>query len=581
MPGSQHLLEPAAARQLLLVRAVDEADAQDKLISVAERELADAEALRAGGATFDPLTFLQARARRLAVLIDSRLPRLAALQDAEPWRQGFAWGLPLAACLLGVALDRIDNPRQVNMLSPPLLAVLLWNLLVYAGLLAGRWLPRDWLPASPVAGLQRRMAGLRVPRRGGSVRSDAAQRFHQLWFSATARQQGWWWRQVLHATAAGWAIGVAISIVVGGLVREYRVGWESTLLDAPQVHAFLRALFAPVVALLPFDSFSVGEIERMRFGSGAAVGVAEARHWLWMYLSLLALLVVLPRAALALWARWRGRREGGQVMVDLADPYFTRVLGRARMAQAMQLLARQVLRAAREAEPVAGGALSLRQLVSASERDAMLQARESAAGALLARLHAAQRETMRAWLALYGLPPDAAAAWERQLDAGHFRLQQPVDSPQASMAGAASGAAMGAGIDLMTGGLTLGAAALLGALVGGAAAYTAAHRKNRTAPTGAAQIQPDDQVLRQLVEAGLVLYFAVVRGQQGLQEQERIAAAVAHAQAELDDLWLQAREGQGEDVALERRAASLLREIALQSGAEGDAGLRTSPACPA
>ena len=34
------------------------------------------------------------------------------------------------------------------------------------------------------------------------------------------------------------------------VVREYRVGWESTLLDLPQVHFVLRALFAPVVGVV-------------------------------------------------------------------------------------------------------------------------------------------------------------------------------------------------------------------------------------------------------------------------------------------------------------------------------------------
>jgi len=42
-----------------------------------------------------------------------------------------AWLLPLAALLAGGFIDRIDNPRQVNLLSPPLLAFLLWNLGVY------------------------------------------------------------------------------------------------------------------------------------------------------------------------------------------------------------------------------------------------------------------------------------------------------------------------------------------------------------------------------------------------------------------------------------------------------------------
>ncbi len=42
-----------------------------------------------------------------------------------------ARGLPLAALLLGLAIDRISNAHRVDLLSPPLLTVLAWNLAVY------------------------------------------------------------------------------------------------------------------------------------------------------------------------------------------------------------------------------------------------------------------------------------------------------------------------------------------------------------------------------------------------------------------------------------------------------------------
>ena len=79
-----------------------------------------------------------------------------------------------------------------------------------------------------------------------------------------------------------------------------------------------------------------------------------------------------------------------------------------------------------------------------------------------------------------------------------FHEQQTVDAPQAGMAGAATGAAMGAGIDLLTGGLTLGAAAALGAMIGGGAAYAAAAWKNRGSATGQPQVQLGDELLQTL-----------------------------------------------------------------------------------
>src|SRR5690606_35815867 len=131
----------------------------------------------------------------------------------------------LAACLLGAAADRIDNPQRINMLSPPLLAVLFWNLLAYAVLAAGWFLPRRPPGGSPLVAWQRWLA--REPgaaARRGRIHHAVLARFQQHWLRATAGQQVRWGQQVLHTTAAAWAVGLALSIVLGGLVREYRVG---------------------------------------------------------------------------------------------------------------------------------------------------------------------------------------------------------------------------------------------------------------------------------------------------------------------------------------------------------------------
>ncbi|WP_460890712.1 DUF2868 domain-containing protein, partial [Ramlibacter alkalitolerans] len=330
------LLDEASARQLVLARAVEDVDTQGKILSAVEREQIEREALEAsrgkaaGGVDFPE--YLQQRARRMLAVVENRQPRIAALQDPEGWQRWLLLAIPLAACVLGAAIDRIDNPHQVNMLSPPLLGVLAWNLTVYVVMLLSLFLPRA--PHLPVAGLQRWLAGLPRPgRRTGRLHTDVLARFHEQWLRVTASQQWLWFKQLLHLSAGGWALGLAFSIVLGGIVREYRVGWESTLLDVGQVHAFLRALFAPVVALLPFESFSVADLQRMSFHSGAAIGVEEARRWVWMYLALLFLLVVIPRAVLAAWSGWRRRRLARAVRIDLRDPYFVQVLARVSPAR--------------------------------------------------------------------------------------------------------------------------------------------------------------------------------------------------------------------------------------------------------
>src|SRR3954463_4065934 len=248
MDDSTLRLDEASARRLVLARAIDDVDIRGKLLSELEREQLEREALEASrgspAAELDLAQYLEQRARKLLALVENRNPQLAALQDPEPWRRWLLWVLPLAAALGAALLDRIDNPQQVNMLSPPLLGVLAWNLGMYLLLLVAAFAPEAWQGKGLVAMVQRRLAGLPGHgRRTGRLRVDVSARFHQQWLQATARQQLLWFKQLLHLTAAGWALGLAVSIIVGGLVRLYRVGWESTLLDLGQVHAFLSALF--------------------------------------------------------------------------------------------------------------------------------------------------------------------------------------------------------------------------------------------------------------------------------------------------------------------------------------------------
>lgn len=713
MEVQQVRLDAGDARRILLARAIDEADAPGRLLGAPERERIEqdaAAAARGPDGAPEPVRYLRERAARVLAAVENRNPRLAGLQHGEPWRRTLAWGLPLAAIVVGAALDRIDNPGHVNMLSPPLLAVLLWNLGMYLLLLVGMfWRPDRRQPPAWQRWLAQREEAAGRPR--GNVRA----RFAALWLQATAREQALWWQQLLHGTAAAWAIGLGLSIVIGGLVRQYRVGWESTLLDLPQVHAFLQALFAPVVALLPFDAFSAADLQRMHFASGQEIATGEARRWVGMYLALLALVIVLPRLLLAGVLAWR-RRLASEVLLDLGDGYFAPLLARVspaavvlglpagparaswlrlwndlagagtslhagepwtvlatpqgdrlqvlapageavpapgtagaaapaaapalasdssgggkagwwarwrergpgreggrprpqpgpsvdlwlegaedeeaapswiadealragwrarlppakhagfdrlaavwarrgedRFAQAMQLLAALAARAAADGEDVPASASWLRGILSGAERDAQQRARQDAFAALVQRLAVEESATLADLHRLHGLPPPREPVALARAEAVPPDAPAGAATPQkAGLAGAASGAAMGAGIDLVTGGLTLGAAAALGALLGGGASVAASLWRQRDTPAGRSQVQLSDEMLQTLTESLLLHYLScAVRARTGHDlavplpaawRSETIAAVEARRDA-LRKAWQTARAG--------------------------------------
>jgi hypothetical protein len=236
-----------------------------------------------------------------------------------------------------------------------------------------------------------------------------------------------------------------------------------------------------------------------------------------------------------------------------------------RIQQSMAVIAQHALFAAQQVEEVRAGQLSVRSLLPA-EREAQSTARQSAIARIVARLDESASGAAARLRKLHGVEEGAAQDIEHGLEQ-RFTVQQPVDAPQAGIAGAASGAAMGASIDLLAGGLTLGAAAALGALVGGGAAYIAAAWKNRASPTGATVVQLSDEMVDALVEAALLRYVAIAhwaRGYRSIDEEWR-AAVFTRVQAQralLAGFWNTARTQPDSQEKLLRPLAQELEAMA-------------------
>ena len=773
-------IDEQPARRMMLAQAIETSDTQGKLLSPVEREDIDRLALQSAKkglpahngvpalTAVNVQAFFQERASLVLRVVENRNPALASLQEARPWTKWLAMAVFLAALIFGAATDRIANPHRVDLLSLPLLAIVAWNLVIYCLLIASYFLPRQRHGRPAPASFMRWVDGLRTwHRHPGQLRASVTAVFLQNWYGAAAALQSQRWRKILHLAAAGWAFGIALSIFTRGLVVEYRVGWESTFLDAGQVHAVLRVLLMPAMALFPFEPFTVQDIASLQFSNGS--GAMAGARWVYLYATLLAVVVILPRLGLALYAGWRDRVLSRRIVVNLTAPYYQRLLavlnptrvqfglvtlrkedraallrlvrprpptphtaqsghgllqqvirtstgeelfmadvalasnppqpppqainsppswaGRtfghllamrpagpaqavdsphqathddndallivvqsaediesamplrpatgkstlllvnslnttdaeaevavalcrttahtlglyaevlgfhsfakcwvqdpillaalarsmpshkkesfarladawlkrshALFAESMQLIATQLRDAAREVEEVRSALPYVKRLISTIDRQADTQARKDAMAAVAGRLQRAMRRTHAQLLRLHGIDDAKGVLLEHPLKE-KFDVQAPIDAREAGFAGAATGAASGASIDLVTGGMTLGAAAALGALIGGGAAFAGAAWKNRATPAGTTLVQLSDDMLQAMTAAALLRYLAVAhfdRSTNGVVSSEiaalwesRVAAAVEAKKDSLIRFWVEARTPQG------------------------------------
>jgi hypothetical protein len=320
-----------AARQITLVRAVEEADAERQVLSDDDRLYATRSAMELARwevtdkkSVFTAALFLQKRAEQIVLKLVERHPSLARLAAPRTWPRLLAAVLPILALLTGVLVDRVTNPHRVDLLSAPLILILLWNLVVYLWLL-GWWLAglvrksphspwrwtRAWRPKA--TGLSKLPPPL----------AKAVSQFAAEWLRLSAPLMQARLSRAIHLSAALFALGAIGSLALRGLFTQYRAGWESTFLSAEQVHTLLHALFTPAMTLFSLPGFSLAEVQALR--NTASASPDTGAQWVVLYAATLFLMVVLPRLALAAMSWISERRLRHNLPVDLTQPYFRKL----------------------------------------------------------------------------------------------------------------------------------------------------------------------------------------------------------------------------------------------------------------
>ncbi len=333
-------MDESAARQVMLVRAIESTDTTRQVLSEEDRSYASqsAQALAQWDASSSksavtPALFLHKRAGLILKRIQERTPSFGTLTARKNWLHSLANALPVLALLSGVLADRISDPHRVDLLSAPLLLIIGWNLAVYA-LLLFWWLAAVASSSASISthrahpaqrGWMTRLSsvGAAMPAKLPQPLAAAVSAFAVDWLAASAPLTQARIQRAIHFSAAAFALGAVVSLYVRGLLSQYQAGWESTFLNAQQVHTALSMLFLPAMSVFQLPGFTLAQVQALELPqSGSASAGAQ---WVHLYGATLLLLVILPRLVFAGAARWRETKLSTHFPIDLRHVYFRKL----------------------------------------------------------------------------------------------------------------------------------------------------------------------------------------------------------------------------------------------------------------
>ncbi len=317
-------MDESSAIEVIALRAIETADGTRTFWSDEDRAWASRAAAEVVGADAAPESFLARRAALAIEKLGVRQPALLRTLRAMQWRPWVGSGIVGIAFVLGVFLDQVDRAQRINILAPPVLGLLVWNLAVYLVIVAS-YIVRygDQAVDGPLRRLVAYVAGgsSRLRRIGGGAIRDAIAAFIAEWARRSLPLYGVRATRILHFAATALAAGVIAGLYLRGLALEYRASWQSTFLDASTVHAIVAFAYAPGSLVMGIPVPDAAAVAAIRSPAGA-----NAALWIHLMAASVAAIVIVPRLLLALVARLVERHRAARWPLPLAEPYFQRLL---------------------------------------------------------------------------------------------------------------------------------------------------------------------------------------------------------------------------------------------------------------
>jgi hypothetical protein len=317
-------MNESSALEVAAVRAVEAAGDAREWWSDDDRAWASRASAEVVGSGASADAFLARRAALALERIGTREPAFVRGVRALRWRRWVGVAIVVIAFAIGLFVDQVDRTQSINILAPPVLVQLAWNLAVYAVLAAsyvvhyGEPRPegalRRWLAFLATGGTAARARGAPAARRAFvTLVADWTERAAPLYRARSLR--------ILHLAAAALALGVVAGLYVRGLGLAYLAEWQSTFLEPGTVRTIAAIAYAPGAWLLGLPIPGVDAIAAMR-----APGGVNAAPWIHRMAGTVALVIIAPRLVLALGAWLVERHRAGRMAMPDDDPYFARLL---------------------------------------------------------------------------------------------------------------------------------------------------------------------------------------------------------------------------------------------------------------
>jgi hypothetical protein len=324
-------MDETSARKVLLVQAL-ETGLQNNLIW-AEEDAAWASRLaltdKSSKDKFEK--FLIRRTEYAIKKIEAREPTINKWLSIRLWYSNWLlWILPIGL-LLGLIGNSIGSSQYINLINPPILIVVLWNLFTYILLLLHFF--RSFLKRTNVQlGWKVKLVQFIKHKTNFDSRDlsenniiQIVKTFERLWFESSASLSFYRVATFLHALAATFATGLIIGLYLRGLVFDYRVAWESTFLSANNVHNVLSTVLYPATLLSGISLPDVEALDAIRIVHGGLDSGISAAPWIHLYSITLLLFIVLPRTALMLWNLMRSYWLAKYFTLPVDNEYFARL----------------------------------------------------------------------------------------------------------------------------------------------------------------------------------------------------------------------------------------------------------------
>jgi len=316
-------MDESSALKVIAIRAVETADGARTLWSDDDRAWASRAAAEVVGADAAPEAFVARRAALAVEKLGARQPALLRTLRAMQWRPWVGGAIVAIAFALGMFIDQVDRTQRINILAPPVLLLLVWNVAVYVVIVASYIVRYGDATDGPLRRVVARAAGGRLPlnRIGGGAMRGPILAFVTDWVTRAAPLHGARAARILHFAAAALALGVIAGLYLRGLGLEYLASWQSTFLEAPTVHAIVAFAYAPGSLLTGIAVPDAVAVAALRAPAGA-----NAAQWIHLMAATVAAIVVVPRLLLAVLAGAIERHRATRMLLSLAEPYFHRLL---------------------------------------------------------------------------------------------------------------------------------------------------------------------------------------------------------------------------------------------------------------